>query len=322
MACRRIQQHCAAALSALLLVSCGVAPTTPPATSDQTLAASSSPEQTGSTLPRIDLPVQPGETVEGLLDVEGHDIYARCSGSGSPTVVYFTGWAPDTAKRGVSVIRAVEGVDGGKHRICSYERRNTGRSEVVKGTQTPEQVVADVDGALSAIGENGPFVLLGASFGGLVAGAYAVAHPDRTAGILLLDSSIPDDFLIDKRQGFDGMCLKANREADAWDSLEKIDTTAASPSGLTTVGLKSRTYRSSTSQPKTPPIAATWQTTRSGRRSLTVGRLGSGSRSAHRIGWMKSPRTWSCRAWSRSSASPTRKAQDEATREPTGQMLL
>jgi pimeloyl-ACP methyl ester carboxylesterase len=76
---------------------------------------------------------------------------------------------------------------------------------------------------LNAMGENGPFVLLGASFGGLVAGAYAVAHPDRTAGILLLDSSIPDDFIIDKRHGFDGACLKANREADAWDSLEKID---------------------------------------------------------------------------------------------------
>jgi pimeloyl-ACP methyl ester carboxylesterase len=176
-----------------------------------------------SALPRIDLPVEQGETVEGLLGVDGHDIYARCSGTGSPTVVYFTGWAPDQSKLGVSAIQAIEAVDGGEHRICSYERRNTGRSETVKGTQTPENIVADVDGVLDAMGENGPFVLLGASFGGLVAGAYAVAHPDRTAGILLLDSSIPDDFIIDKRHGFDGMCLKANREADAWDSLEKID---------------------------------------------------------------------------------------------------
>lgn len=73
------------------------------------------------------------------------------------------------------------------------------------------------------MGENGPVVLLGACFGGLVAAAYAVAHPDRSAGILLLDSSIPDDFIIDKRHGFDGMCSKANRAADARDSLEKID---------------------------------------------------------------------------------------------------
>jgi pimeloyl-ACP methyl ester carboxylesterase len=188
-----------------------------------TSSTSPSAEPANSALPRIDLPVEQGETVEGLLDVDGHDIYARCSGTGSPTVVYFTGWAPDRSHLGVSAIQAIEAVDQGKHRICSYERRNTGRSETVKGTQTPEDIVADVDGVLDAMGENGPFVLLGASFGGLVAGVYAVAHPDRTAGILLLDSSIPDDFIIDQRHGFDGMCLKANREADAWDSLEKID---------------------------------------------------------------------------------------------------
>jgi len=172
---------------------------------------------------RIELPVGEDATVEGLIDVHGHDIYARCSGTGAPTVVYFTGWAPDPSKLGVDVAKGIEAVDGGRHRICSYERRNTGRSEAVAGTQTPEDVVADVDGVLAALGENGPFVLLGASFGGLVAGAYAVAHPDRVAGVLLLDSSIPDDYLIDKRHGFEGLCLKANRHADAWDSLEKVD---------------------------------------------------------------------------------------------------
>lgn len=178
---------------------------------------------TGSALPRIDLPVAKGETVEGLVEVDGHDIYARCSGTGTPTVVYFTGWAPDPSKRGASVIRAIEDADQGKRRICSYERRNTGRSEVVDGTQTPEDIVADIDGVLDAMDEKGPFVLLGASFGGLVAGAYSVAHPDRTEGILLLDASIPDDYVIDKSHGFNGMCLKANRQADAYDSLEKID---------------------------------------------------------------------------------------------------
>lgn len=190
---------------------------------DGAQSASAESSAGGTKLPRIDLPVDKGATVEGLLDVDGHDIYARCSGRGSPTVVYFTGWAPDPSKLGVSAIKAIEAADGGRHRICSYERRNTGRSETVKGTQSPEDIVADVDGVLEAMGEDGPFVLLGASFGGLVSGAYAVAHPDRVAAILLLDSSIPDDYVIDEAHGFDGMCSKANRQADAWDSLEKID---------------------------------------------------------------------------------------------------
>ncbi len=211
-------------ISTVVLTACGGNSSAPSPTSGQTFGtSSSSASATGSALPRIDLPVKKGETVEGLVDVNGHDIYARCSGAGSPTVVYFTGWAPDPSKRGVSVIRSIEAADQGKHRICSYERRNTGRSETVEGTQSPEDIIADVDGLLGALGEKGPFVLLGASFGGLVSGAYAVAHPDRTAAILLLDASIPDDYVIDKRHGFPGLCLKTNRESDASTSLEKID---------------------------------------------------------------------------------------------------
>ena len=245
-----------------------------PATTSTATAANTAK----STLPRIELPVGKGETVEGLLDVGGHDIYARCSGTGSPTVVYFTGWAPDASKLGVNVIKAIEAVDAGRHRICSYERRNTGRSETVDGTQAPEDIVADVDGVLDALGENGPFVLLGASFGGLVSGAYAVAHPDRTAGILLLDASTPDDYLIEERHGFDGMCLTRTVKPTP-GSLWRRSTTAGSRSGPTTVATRSQTYRSSTWQPRIRPTAETSPTTRSGRRSCDAGRPASGSRS-------------------------------------------
>lgn len=59
-----------------------------------------------------------------------------------------------------------------------------------------------------------------------MAGAYAVAHPDRTAGVLLLDASIPDDYLNEVRNHFQGMCLPANRQDDAWASQEKLDNCA------------------------------------------------------------------------------------------------
>ncbi|MDQ4052198.1 MAG: alpha/beta hydrolase, partial [Actinomycetota bacterium] len=188
---RNLQRVLVVAAGTLVLAACGGESSTSPPKSDRTSGtpASSSPpaSPTASALPRIEGPVGQGETVEGLVDVDGHDIYARCRGTGSPTVVYFTGWADDPSKLGVSAIQGVESVDGGQQRICSYERRNTGRSETVHGTQSPEDIVGDVDGVLAAMGEEGPFVLLGASFGGLVAGAYAVAHPDSVAGILLLD---------------------------------------------------------------------------------------------------------------------------------------
>lgn len=188
-----------------------------------TMTTEGSASATTDSTTRIGIPVEPGSTVEGLVNVAGHDIYARCAGTGSPTVLYFTGWAPDPTKRGVSIAIGIENALGTGYRVCSYERRNTGRSEAVDGTQTPDDVLDDVDGLLTAIGEDGPLLLLGASFGGLVASAYAVAHPERVAGVVLLDASTGVDYDIDERHGFDGACLQANREADAWDSMEKLD---------------------------------------------------------------------------------------------------
>jgi len=107
------------AMSAFVLASCGGQSSGPPPTSSQTPAKSTpSTSETGPALPRIDLPVQKDETVEGLVDVNGHDIYARCSGTGAPTVIYFTGWAPDPSKLAVSAIQGIESVDQGRHRIC------------------------------------------------------------------------------------------------------------------------------------------------------------------------------------------------------------
>jgi len=217
-----------AALSVALAACGGSTPATertqePAGSSDtpRTSSASASPQD--EDLPRIALPVEPGETVEGLVDVGGHDIYARCAGEGSPTIVYFTGWAEDRTKRGVAIASGIEDALGSEVRVCSYERRNTGRSETVDGTQSPEDVMGDVDGLLAALDEDGPFLLLGSSFGGLVASAYAVAHPDRVAGIVLLDASTGVDYDIDEMHGFQGACLEANRRADAFDSQEKLD---------------------------------------------------------------------------------------------------
>ena len=200
-----------------------IATTAPTSTALSTPTSSSDSVSVPLEVPRISLPVTPGSTVEGLVEVDGHDIYVRCAGQGSPTVVYFTGWAPDPAKRGVAIAHGIENALGSEFRVCSYERRNTGRSETVDGTQSPEDVIADVDGFLAALDEDGPFLLLGASFGGLVASAYAVAHPDRVAGVVLLDASTGVDYDIDEQHNFQGACLAANRHLDAWESLERLD---------------------------------------------------------------------------------------------------
>jgi hypothetical protein len=79
-------------LTALVLTGCGAHLDAASAPSETTAAAApAAATPASSALPRIHLPVKKGETVEGLVDVDGYDIYSRCSGTGSPTVVYFTG---------------------------------------------------------------------------------------------------------------------------------------------------------------------------------------------------------------------------------------
>jgi hypothetical protein len=43
--------------------------------------------------------------------------------------------------------------------------------------------------ALSAVGERGPFVVVGHSYGGLIARTFALTYPKSTAGMVLLESA-------------------------------------------------------------------------------------------------------------------------------------
>ena len=62
--------------------------------------------------------------------------------------------------------------------------------------------VADLHALLRAGGIEGPYVLVGASFGGLLAYMYAATYPDDVAGMLLLDGNLPTDPELEAAFGF------------------------------------------------------------------------------------------------------------------------
>lgn len=131
--------------------------------------------------------------VEGLFDIGGHRLFMRCEGSGSPTVVYFHGysWAPGSAssQSAMSLPQRLRE----RYRICVYDRANTGRSDEVPGPLTGESAVRDLHVMLEGAGIEPPYLLLGASFGGLLAYQYALMYPDQVVGMLLLDAAFPDE---------------------------------------------------------------------------------------------------------------------------------
>jgi proline iminopeptidase len=81
----------------------------------------------------------------------------------------------------------------GKNRfVVLYDQRGTGASKRMQGgaAQTMDAQVADLDAVRQALGLN-KFALLGDSYGGLVAMAYAAAHPEHVAKLVLSDSPGP-----------------------------------------------------------------------------------------------------------------------------------
>lgn len=130
-----------------------------------------------------------------LIDVGGYRLHLYCMGDatdGSPTVILETGlggssptWAwiqPEVAK----VTRA-----------CAYDRAGLGWSDPApSGTpRNGQQVAGELHTLLQKAGIPGPYVMVGHSSGGLYTLFFAHQYPRDVVGMVLLDSSHPDQWL-------------------------------------------------------------------------------------------------------------------------------
>ena len=72
--------------------------------------------------------------------------------------------------------------------VVLYDLRGHGRSERPAAGYRVDDLVADLGALLDALGVDGPVDLVGNSFGGLLALAFAAAAPARVAGLALVDA--------------------------------------------------------------------------------------------------------------------------------------
>ena len=124
-----------------------------------------------------------------LYDVGGHRLHLDCRGHGSPTVVLSNGLG------GVSAGWArITGPVAATTRVCAYDRAGQGWSDDAASPRDGVQSAEDLHTLLAEAGEHGPYVLVGHSTGGTYAMTYAARYPDQVAGLVLLDSSSPEQF--------------------------------------------------------------------------------------------------------------------------------
>lgn len=86
--------------------------------------------------------------------------------------------------------------------VIYYDPRGTGDSDWAPGPDgySAEQAVEDLDGLRAALGID-RWVVLGWSFGGLLAQRYALRYPRRVAGLVLVSTSVPMDADVGESDG-------------------------------------------------------------------------------------------------------------------------
>lgn len=122
-----------------------------------------------------------------LIDIGGRRMHLYCIGQGSRTVVLDAGlgdswmsWTP------------VQSTIGQFARVCSYDRAGMGWSDSSPDARTSKVIAGELHTLLHQAGVSAPYVLVGHSFGGINVRAYADAYRSDVAGLVLVDSSHPD----------------------------------------------------------------------------------------------------------------------------------
>src|SRR5438477_3669959 len=123
-----------------------------------------------------------------LVSVEdGTRLNLYCMGSGSPTVVFDSGWedwAPAWSKVQPEVAKFT--------RACSYDRAGVGFSDAGPMPRTSVRIAEELHSALHNAGIPGPYILVGSAFGGDNVRTFADLYMGEVAGLVLVDAD-PDD---------------------------------------------------------------------------------------------------------------------------------
>ena len=148
-----------------------------------------------------------------LVELNGRKVHVLCAGEGSPTVILEAG-LPASSLTWMSVFPEIAELT----QVCAYDRPGYGWSQPTTSPRTAETIVQELRVLLQSTDTQPPYILVGHSFGGLLMQLYATRFPNEFTGMVLVDSSHPD---------------QAHRTLD----LQEIDTISFAMKTLGPIGI-------------------------------------------------------------------------------------
>ncbi len=137
------------------------------------------------------LSAQPNPALEGvrMIDLDGRAVRVQAIGlqdrrPGTPVIVFEAG-----ASNSLEVWRGVLPQIASIAPVVAYDRAGLGRSEWDDTTPTPRHVTDRLRRVLRQIGADPPYVLVGFSWGGMLARYFAGYYPSDIVGLVFVDPS-------------------------------------------------------------------------------------------------------------------------------------
>lgn len=134
---------------------------------------------------------QPNPALEGvrMIDLDGRAVRVQAIGlqdrrPGTPVIVFEAG-----ASNSLEVWRGVLPQIASIAPVVAYDRAGLGRSEWDDTTPTPRHVTDRLRRVLRQIGADPPYVLVGFSWGGMLARYFAGYYPTDIVGLVFVDPS-------------------------------------------------------------------------------------------------------------------------------------
>lgn len=167
-----------------------------------------------------------------MVDVGGYQLHINCSGratKATPTVVLLHGlggFSFDWALVQPKVARFAH--------ICAYDRTGQAWSDPGPKPRGPLKTANELHALLVNAGIKPPYVLVGHSWGGIIARVYASQYPNDVAGMVLVDSTHEDQYL-----WINGKIVSPRVMSDQeWQELRKPKRRSASLHGASVVAIK------------------------------------------------------------------------------------